>query len=118
MKTIKIFVASSEEMREERLELADFFSHLNRIFKCRGFELEISKWEYLDESMGPAHKQQEYNEEIKTCDLCLVLYWTRLGSYTVEELTTAYNELKAGRKPYKLYVYFKEPGETDRKSVV
>ena len=111
MKTIKIFVASSEEMREERLELADFFSHLNRIFKCRGFELEISKWEYLDESMGPAHKQQEYNEEIKTCDLCLVLYWTRLGSYTVEELTTAYNELKAGRKPYKLYVYFKELGE-------
>ena len=111
MKTIKIFVASSEEMREERLELADFFSHLNRIFKCRGFELEISKWEYLDESMGPAHKQQEYNEEIKTCDLCLVLYWTRLGNYTVEELTTAYDELKAGRKPYKLYVYFKELGE-------
>ena len=111
MKTIKVFVASSEEMREERLELADFFCHLNRVFKPRGIVFELSKWEYLDESMGPARKQQEYNDEIKTCDMCLVLYWTRLGSYTGEELQTAYTELKAGRKPYKLYVYFKELGE-------
>ena len=111
MKTIKVFVASSEEMREERLELADFFCHLNRVFKPRGIVYELSKWEYLDESMGPARKQQEYNDEIKTCDMCLVLYWTRLGSYAGEELQTAYSELKAGRKPYKLYVYFKELGE-------
>ena len=111
MKTIKVFVASSEEMREERLEIADFFCHLNRVFKPRGIVFELSKWEYLDESMGPARKQQEYNDEIKTCDMCLVLYWTRLGSYTGEELQTAYSELKAGRKPYKLYVYFKELGE-------
>ena len=111
MKTIKIFVASSDELREERLELSDLFAHLNRVFKCRGIELEISKWEFLDESMGPLHKQEEYNREIKTCDMCLVLYWTKIGDYTREELEVAYNELQAGRKPYKLYIYFKEVGE-------
>ena len=111
MKTIKIFVASSDELREERLELSDLFAHLNRVFKCRGIELEISKWEFLDESMGPLRKQEEYNREIKTCDMCLVLYWTKIGDYTREELETAYNELQAGRKPYKLYIYFKEVGE-------
>ena len=111
MKTIKIFVASSDELREERLELSDLFAHLNRVYKCRGVELEISKWEYLDESMGPLRKQEEYNREIKTCDMCLVLYWTKIGDYTREELEVAYNELQAGRKPYKLYIYFKEVGE-------
>ena len=110
MKTIKVFLASSEEMKEERLEFADFFCYLNRVFKPRGVFLELSKWEYLDESMGSTRKQQEYNDEIKTCDMCVVLYWTRFGSYTNEELQTAYEELKAGRKPYKLYVYFKETG--------
>ena len=111
MKTIKVFVASSEELCEERKELSDLFAHLNRVFKCRGIELEISKWEFLDESMGPLRKQEEYNREIKTCDMCLVLYWTKIGDYTSEELQTAYNELLAGRKPYKLYIYFKEVGE-------
>ena len=33
--------------------------------------------------------------------MCLVLYWTKLGEYTGEELTTAYNELKEGRNPRK-----------------
>ncbi len=111
MKTIKVFVASSEELREERLELADLFAHLNRVFKCRGIELEISKWEYLDESMGRERKQEEYNREIKSCDMCVVLYWRRIGDYTREELEVAYNELQAGRKPYKLYIYFKEVGD-------
>ena len=111
MKTIKIFVASSDELREERLELSDLFAHLNSVFKCRGVELEISKWEFLDESMSHLRKQEEYNREIKTCDMCLVLYWTKIGDYTREELEVAYNELQAGRKPYKLYIYFKEVGE-------
>ncbi len=110
-KTIKVFLASSEELGQERLEVGDLFDNLNSIFKHRGIVLEISKWEYLDESMGILSKQEEYNREIKTCDMCIVLYWTRMGEFTNEELETAYDELKAGRKPYKLYIYFKEVGE-------
>ena len=111
MKTIKVFLASSEELEQERLQFDSLFNHLNRIFRPRGIYLELSKWEYLDSSMGPKHKQQEYNEELKTCDICLALYWTRFGEYTAEELMTAYNELMEGRNPQKLYVFFKEPGD-------
>ncbi|MBP3408177.1 MAG: tetratricopeptide repeat protein, partial [Bacteroidaceae bacterium] len=111
MKTIKVFIASSEELGQERLEIGDLFAHLNSIFKRRGIVLEVSKWEYLDESMGSLRKQDEYNREIKTCDMCMVLYWKRLGEFTREELETAYTELQAGRKPYRLYIYFKEVGE-------
>lgn len=108
MKTLKVFVASSDELRTERLEVTDMFQHLNRILKPRGLELEPVKWEYLDASMGPLHKQQEYNNELKTCEMCLVLYWTKFGEYTECELETAYAESCAGRNPRKLYVYFKD----------
>ena len=111
MKTIKVFLASSDELSDERLQFDSLFNHLNRIFRPRGLYLELSKWEYLDSSMGPKHKQEEYNEELKTCEMCLVIYWTRFGEYTAEELMTAYNELKEGRNPKKLYVFFKEPAE-------
>ena len=108
MKTIKVFIASSEELKMERLEFTDMLQQLNRILKPRGVEVEPVKWEYLDASMGPLHKQEEYNRELKTCEMCLVLYWTKFGEYTESELNTAYTELCAGRNPRKLYVYFKD----------
>ena len=111
MKTIKVFLASSDELKTERLEFDSLFNHLNRIFRPRGLYLELSKWEYLDSSMGPKHKQEEYNEELKTCEMCMVIYWTKFGEYTGQELMTAYNELKEGRNPRKLYVFFKEPAD-------
>ena len=111
MKTIKVFLASSDELKDERMHVADLFNELNDIFLHRGLYLQLVKWEKLDSSMGPKHKQEEYNEELKTCEMCMVLYWTKLGEYTGEELTTAYSELKEGRNPRKLYVFFKEPGD-------
>ena len=111
MKTIKIFLASSEELRLERLELADLVEHLNKILEKLGMRIQLVKWEYLDSSMGPLRKQDEYNNELKDCEMCIVIYWTRFGMYTKEELDTAYNELCAGHNPKKLYVYFKDSND-------
>ncbi|MFR9553523.1 MAG: tetratricopeptide repeat protein [Rikenellaceae bacterium] len=108
MKTIKVFLASSEELRTERLEFADLVLQLNKLFKIRGLEIELEKWEHLDASMSAKHKQEEYNDILRECELCLTLYWTKFGDYTTEELETAYEELKAGRNPRKLYVFFKD----------
>ena len=109
MKTVKVFIASSEELHLERLEFTDMIQQLNKALKPRGIEIEPIKWEYLDSSMSQERKQTEYNNALKECELCLVMYWTRLGEYTAEELTTAWESLKAGDNPKKLYVYFKEP---------
>ncbi len=108
MRTIKVFIASSEELKPERLEFSDMILEINKIFKSYGIQIEPEKWEHLDSSMGPLHKQQEYNNVLKTCEICLVLYWTRFGEYTKSELDTAYTELCAGRNPNKIYVYFKD----------
>ena len=82
---------------------------LNKALKPRGIEIEPIKWEYLDSYMNEERKQTEYNNALKECELCLVMYWTRFGEYTEEELTTAWECLKSGNNPKKLYVYFKEP---------
>lgn len=108
MKKIKIFLASSEELKQERLELADFVEHLNYTFEKIGINIQLVKWEYIDSSMGAQHKQEDYNDKLRECEMCMVLYWTKFGLYTKTELDTAYNELKAGNNPKKLYVYFKE----------
>lgn len=104
-------MASSEELRQERLELADFVENLNHSLERTGISLQLVKWEYLDSSMGPSHKQEEYNEALKECELCIVIYWSRFGIYTKTELDTAYERLKAGENPRKMYVYFKEEDE-------
>ena len=111
MKTIRIFLASSEELTPEREKFDTLFAHLNSIFRVRGIMLEPVKWEFLDASAGPLHKQEEYNRELKTCDICIVMFWQKFGDYTKTELDVAYSELCAGRKPTKLYVFFKEPAD-------
>lgn len=108
MKTINVFLASSEELRIERNEFSDLILQLNDLFERRSIRLRLVRWEHLDSSMGVEHKQHEYNDRLRECELCLVLYWTRFGEYTHSELETAYSELKAGRNPRKLYVFFKD----------
>lgn len=111
MKTIKVFLASSDELRNERLEFADLVLQLNDLFERRDIQLKLVKWEHLDASMGIKHKQEEYNDRLRECELCLTLYWTKFGNFTAEELEIAYNELKEGRNPRKLYVFFKDAQE-------
>ena len=105
---IKIFLASSKELEKERLVFADLVGHLNNALESRDITISLVKWEYIDASMGPEHKQEEYNEQLRDCDLCIVLYRTTFGKWTKMELDTAYEEKCAGRNPKKLYVYFKD----------
>ena len=110
-RVVRVFIASSDELTPERNEFDTLFAHLNTIFEARGISLKTDKWEFLDSSAGPLHKQEEYNRVLKTCDICVVVFWQKFGDYTKAELDVAYNELCAGRKPTKLYIYFKEPGD-------
>lgn len=108
MKTIKIFLASSSELSEERDKMSMLIECLNERFEPRGIHLKLVKWENLDSSMNRSRKQDEYNEELSKCDICMVLFWNIIGEYTKEELDIAYNNYSEGRRPYKIYVFFKE----------
>lgn len=108
MKTIRIFLASSSELSEERIQLSALIDNLNYRFEPRGFRLQMVKWEYLDSSMNPIRKQDEYNAVLSKCDICMLLFWKSMGRYTREEFNCAYDGFRDGRKPYKIYVFFKE----------
>ena len=109
MKKIKIFLASSEELKQERLELADLISHMNLTLEYEDVRIYLVKWEYLDATMRPLHKQEEYNKTLEKCELCLVLFATSFGKYTDSELKTAYDKLcKRKGDTQKLMVLFRD----------
>lgn len=108
MRIIKIFLASSEELKNERVKIADLVENMNMKFKPLGISFQLVKWEYISATMNPMTKQEEYNEELRACEMCLVLWWRKFGMFTKEELDVAFNELCAGNNPQRLFVFFKK----------
>ncbi len=111
MKTIKVFIASSEELKEERLELLSIEKRINENLEPHGVRIKIIEWEFLDPELSPTRKQDDYNDELKTCDICCVICWQKFGKYTAEEFRTAHEVKASGGPLHKIYIFFKEPGE-------
>lgn len=110
-KTIKVFIASSEELKEERLELLSIEKRINKNLEQHGVKIEIIEWEYLDPEMGLTRKQEDYNKELRSCDICCVICWQKFGKYTAEEFKIAHEAKVNGDPLHKIYIFFKEPGE-------
>lgn len=111
MKTIKIFLASSEELKTERLVIAELITKLNYLWAEYDISIRLVKWEYLDSSMGAQHKQEDYNDHLRQCDMCVVLYWTKFGMYTEIELETAYKLFTSDGNLKQMAVMFKDGGD-------
>lgn len=106
MKTIRIMIAASQEMHDENLRFSELIMNLNEVLEPRGIELERIKWN--PETDGSI---DEFKSKLDGCEMCLTLYWRDLAGNSAQELDTAYQELKDGNNPRKLYVFFKEPSE-------
>lgn len=111
MNTLKIFLASSEELKYERLLIAELVTKLNYIWYEDGVSIRLVKWEYLDSSMSIQHKQEDYNDELRQCDACIVLFWKKCGLYTKQEFDTACQLLNSDSNLVQLGVLFKECSE-------
>jgi internalin A len=107
MKTIKIFLASSAELKEERKEFREFISVENDRLHKKGIYLQIVQWEYFLDEISNSRLQDEYNNELKKCDIALCLFFTKVGKFTEEEFDTAYETFKANGSP-KIWTYFKD----------
>lgn len=107
MKTIRVFVASSAELKRERMELVDLTHDMNDDLEGRNIKLKPVLWEYMDSSMRSERKEDEYLVKLRECEICIVLFWQILGEYTVEELDVAIEEMRSGRCPREVHVLFK-----------
>jgi len=106
MKTIRIFIASSSELKEDRDQFRLFISQENDRLHKKGLYLELVQWEYFLDAISDSRLQSEYNEAIKSCDIVVCLLFTKVGKYTAEEFDTAYQVFKDKGKP-KIWTYFK-----------
>ena len=111
MKKIKIFLASSDDLAKESLELSDLVEHLNLILEKQDIHIYLAKWDYIDSKDAGKH----YEETLDECDLSLVIFGNDFGSYTEAELRKVYERVcKERANPQKLYVYFRAgEGQTE-----
>lgn len=106
MRTIRIFVASSNELKEDRVQFELFIGRQNNHLHLKGLRLEVVQWEYFKDSISNTRLQDEYNEAIRQSDMVLCLFYTKVGKYTSEEFYTAYEIFKAQGRP-RIWTYFK-----------
>jgi internalin A len=105
-RTIRIFLASSSELREDRDAFDLYFRQQNDLLRKKGLYLEIVRWENFLDAMSETRSQDEYNKAIRDCDIVVCLFFTKTGKFTEEEFDTAYGKFKSSGKP-RIYTYFK-----------
>lgn len=99
--TVNIFLASSSELRRERLLIGNRVRMLNDEWEPRGVRIILNIWEdYAPEFTGE-RKQTEYNLNlVDKCDIVFGLFRKLCGKYSQEEVLRAY-----GNNPDSLYCY-------------
>lgn len=105
--TIKIFLASSSELKNDRKDFEVFISRKNKEYIKKGVFLEVVLWEDFLDAMSRTGLQDEYNKAIEDCDVFLSLFHTKVGKYTEEEFAKAYETFRANGKPL-VYTYLKD----------
>lgn len=124
LNVLRVFIASPGDLNEERKVFRDAIDELNKI-KCTqmGLHLEALGWE--DTLPGRGRPQEIINDDIRRCDLFVLILWkwwgTPTGSYSSgseEEFYIARQLNNTSGKPH-ILLYFKnvpkvmlaDPGE-------
>src|SRR5436853_103188 len=116
MSTIRIFIASSSELLQDRKDFREFLSIENDRLHKKGNYLELVQWEHFLDAVAQTRLQDRYNNAIKSSDIIVCLFFSKAGKYTQEEFDTALAHFRDFKKPL-IYTYFKtgapEPKPTD-----
>lgn len=121
MKKIKLFLASSTELKTDREQFEIFINRKNNEWIEKGIFIQLLIWEDFLDAMSQTRLQEEYNKAIRECDIFVMLFFTKVGKYTKEELETAFGQFKETNKPY-IFTYFKDAevstGNINRKDMM
>jgi hypothetical protein len=107
MLTKRIFLASSDELREDRIAFELMLGQLNQEWVPRGTFFHLVVWENFIDAMSKDGLQKEYNRVITECDIFVLLFFTKVGKYTSEEFEAAFGSFSSAKKPL-VYTYFKD----------
>ncbi len=107
MKKIKIFLASSNELENERRQFEIEIYRKTKMWFDKGIFLHLDVWEDLSARLTKKGSQNEYNKLIEEADIFILLAHSKVGMYTAEEFRVAFGQFQILEKPF-IYTYFKE----------
>ncbi|MFN0299647.1 MAG: hypothetical protein ACKVQU_04745 [Burkholderiales bacterium] len=106
MQVKKIFLASSEELEDDRRAFELMIGRLNQQWRQRDIVFDLVVWENFIDAMSKDGLQREYNKAVQECDIFVMMFFTKVGRYTLEEFETAFADMAAGTGP-RIYTYFR-----------
>ncbi len=106
-KKLTIFLSSSFELKDERTKLEIMLARDNHEYFEQNIHVFLKIWEDMGSAVSNRSTQEEYNEELRKCDIFIMLYFSKVGIYTREEFERAYEQFMQTGKPL-IYVFSKE----------
>jgi hypothetical protein len=94
MQIIKVFLASSSELNEERGQFEIAINRKNNEWVKKEVFLELIIWENAIDHIVPDGLQEEYNKLVKECDIFVMFFSTKVGKFTNEEFENAFTKYK------------------------
>ena len=104
-RTITIFLASSDELMQDRNNIDLFIRKLDDIYSFRGIRIQCMRWEDFFAFCTGTRTQDDYNKVVTKSDICLCMFHRKAGKYTLEEFNHAMEEYKRTGAHPKTYVY-------------
>jgi hypothetical protein len=113
-RVVRLFLASSAELRADRDQFDLYFRQLNDALRNDNHYIEVIRWETSNQALSPTRSQDEYNHAIANCDLFVALFHTKAGAYTLEEFDVARRCFRDHGKP-QVFTFFRnaEPQPRD-----
>lgn len=107
MKKIKIFLASSNELKNDRIKFEKEINRKSRLWKDKKICFELQFWEEQTTKMSTTRSQDESNKKMQDCDIFVLLAYTKVGKYTKEEFDLALSIFEVKQQP-QMFIYFKD----------
>jgi len=116
MRKIKLFLASSSELKTDREQFEIFIYRKCKAWFERGIFLHLDIWEDFLDAMSADGLQHEYNQAVKDSDIFVMLVRNKVGPYTSEEFRNAFGQFSSGAKPF-IFTYFSPPTTINREDL-
>ena len=107
MKTITVFLASSNELNNDRNSFQALIAKLDDIYEPRGIRIKCRRWEDFPAYCTGERTQDVYNKTVRSCDLCICMFHKVAGKYTIEEFGQAMDGYKTSHTHPKTFVYIR-----------
>jgi hypothetical protein len=104
--TIRIFLASSSELKADREQFKLFISDENVRLNPLDVFLEVVGYENFPNAISDEGLQAEYNKALCACDMAVFLVFSKVGNFTDQEFDAAMASFRSNHTP-RIWTYFK-----------